>query len=277
MTNKDNWTGERLEPCITGETMLEHLHRYAFALLPATGKQVLDIACGEGYGAALLATRAARVTGIDIAPEVIEKAAGKYRLPNLRFITGSLTAIPADTAGFDLITCFETIEHISAAEQEMAFSELKRVLKPEGLLIMSSPDKKNYSDKTGYQNPFHQKELYAGEFRELVRRYFPFAAFYLQGSYSGSFIMKEEGGPLKELHTGNFEKISTGVVPEPMYHIAVASGREINLPAPGIFLNPDSITRLLTEQERRLKKTITYRTGHALLAPFKFIRSLFRK
>jgi protein-L-isoaspartate O-methyltransferase len=56
------WTGERLEPHITNETMLEHLHRYAVAVELVNGRTVLDIACGEGYGTSLLSAKAEKIT-----------------------------------------------------------------------------------------------------------------------------------------------------------------------------------------------------------------------
>jgi len=62
-----NWTGERLETHILNVITIEHLHRYALALPHSTGKIVLDIACGDGYGSNLLARNAVSVIGVDIA------------------------------------------------------------------------------------------------------------------------------------------------------------------------------------------------------------------
>lgn len=275
MAKKKNWTGERLETCITNETMLEHLHRYAIALPLVAGKDVLDIACGEGYGTALLAGKGGNVTGIDIAADVIEEAAKKYKGPGIQFITGLITGIPAAANSFDLITCFETLEHIS--EHETALTELKRVLRPGGMLIISSPDKANYSDKRSYHNPFHKKELYAGEFKALIRKIFPFVNFYTQGSFSGSFIFQEDKTGLTNISTGDYKTIKEHFIPEPMYHIAFASEKEIEVKASGVFLNTDNLTALLSGREQQLKQTITYRLGHFILAPFKYIRSIFRK
>ena len=78
MARKQSWTGERLETTITSEVMLEHLHRYAFAIEISKNKKVLDIACGEGYGSNLMSKSAAEVTGIDIDETTINNASKKY-------------------------------------------------------------------------------------------------------------------------------------------------------------------------------------------------------
>src|SRR4051812_14624207 len=106
------WNGERLETHITGETMREHLHRYAIAVELAKGRTVLDIACGEGYGAWFLSRVAAKVMAVDLDAATIQNAEEKYKADNLDFITGSILQIPFPDRSFDMITCFETLEHI---------------------------------------------------------------------------------------------------------------------------------------------------------------------
>src|SRR4030095_11468436 len=142
------WTGERLEPFVFNEATVEHLHRYAIARDYIKDKTVLDIACGEGYGAVLLSQEAKFVSGVDGDNETILKAKGKYKAKNLEFRMGKAEDIPFKDAEFDVVTCFETLEH--ATEHQKIISEFKRVLKPDGLLILSTPDKKNYSDKANY-------------------------------------------------------------------------------------------------------------------------------
>ena len=88
------WTGERYVPEVKGEIELEHLHRYAIARDLAYGKDVLDIACGEGYGSVLLASVARSVTGVDISEEAIAHASRKYVRSNLSFVVGSCASIP---------------------------------------------------------------------------------------------------------------------------------------------------------------------------------------
>ena len=131
-------SGERFLPDMQGNIALEHLHRYLMAREFVAGKVVLDIACGEGYGSALLAEAAARVIGVDISPEAVAHASAVYGRPNTMFQVGHCAEIPLSRASVDAVVSFETIEH--HAEHEAMFMEIKRVLRPGGLLIMSSPD-----------------------------------------------------------------------------------------------------------------------------------------
>ena len=151
-----------------GTIALEHLHRYAMAKDFAVGKTVLDIACGEGYGSAVLAEVAVRVYGVDIAPEAIAHAKTKYQRPNVEFLTGSCAGIPLADETVDLVVSFETIEHHD--EHEAMFAEIKRVLCSGGMVIVSSPDKLEYSERANHANAYHVKELYADEFQRLVEK-----------------------------------------------------------------------------------------------------------
>ena len=275
MSNDRNWTGERLETFITNETMLEHLHRYAITMQLVKGKKVLDIACGEGYGTNLLAKSATHVTGIDIDTTTIEKARKKYNAPNLSFESGSLLQIPAKAESYDIVTCFETLEHVS--DHPLAFTELKRVMVPGGILIISTPEKAEYSDKVGYKNPFHQKELYGNEFKELVKRFFKFTFFCKQNCFAASLIQYELSHEVKNFFTGSYEHIEPAPFVEPLYWIALASDNELQTPDSSIFLQQKNISQLLYDHTEAIKKTITYRIGNSILSPFKFIRSLLRK
>mgnify|MGYP001609226037 FL=1 len=170
-----NLTGERYIPEMEpGIIHYEHLHRYKFAEEFVKDKTVLDLACGEGYGSFLLAGSARKVVGVDISEETIERASFKYKKNNLEFIQGSMTSIPvAGEKIFDIIVCFEAVEHIK--EHEQLLKEVKRLLKDEGIFIISTPNTYIYSQKPGYNvflNPFHLKEVSYGEFKELLENNF---------------------------------------------------------------------------------------------------------
>lgn len=272
---KQDWTGERLETFIGNETMLEHLHRYAISFELVKGKKVLDIACGEGYGVNLLAQYASHVTGIDIDNGTIQKAKKKYQKENLTFLAGSALQLPAENHSFDIITCFETLEHLT--EHDRLLRELKRVLVPGGILLVSTPDKLNYSDNSHYKNPFHQKELYGQEFKELLHHYFSCCLFYKQSSCIGSVILEEKNNSLEEFYTGNYSKINTNSAVSAIYWIGMASATELTALPGSIFQHEKKISQLLFEETEALKKTLTYRAGNILLSPFKFIRTFFRK
>lgn len=185
MTSELIFTGERFHPDQAGEMWNEHWHRYHFVMPIVSGKKVLDVACGEGYGSALMARVAASVTGVDVAPKAIAHAEVAYgNRPGLKFINASCDALPFDDAQFDVVVSFETIEHIKT--QDKFLSEIRRVLKPDGVLVMSSPNKTEYSDVRGYTNEFHVKELYADELANLVSGHFAHTRWWSQrnGFYS---------------------------------------------------------------------------------------------
>ncbi|MFI0435957.1 MAG: class I SAM-dependent methyltransferase [Parachlamydiaceae bacterium] len=168
-------------------TAYEHIHRYALAKKLVKHKIVLDLACGEGYGASLLADDASHVLGIDINPEVISHADDKYKKHNLTFMVGDITQVPLNRdQQFDVIVCFEALEHVGA--QDALLKEMKRLLKPDGILIISTPNHPVYSENGMRKNPYHVKELDREEFEELIGRYFDNLIIYGQKTYASSHL-----------------------------------------------------------------------------------------
>jgi SAM-dependent methyltransferase len=159
---------ERMVPeRASGRTFWEHLARYRFAKDFVPGKRVLDIACGEGYGAAALARAGAKsVVGIDVSPEVCAHARSKYGLDAR---PGDARAIPLPDRSIDVVVSFETIEHV--ADPAAFLGECARVLVPEGVLIVSTPNRPVYSG-LDHQNPFHRVEFDEREFTGLLRSRF---------------------------------------------------------------------------------------------------------
>jgi O-antigen biosynthesis protein len=228
------FTGERYVPTETGEIRHEHLHRYGWCGPWLRGKRVLDIACGEGYGSAMLARYAAEVTGIDISAEAVAHAANEYGdSSNLRFLEGSAALIPLPDASVDAVVSFETIEHLM--EQDAMLDEIRRVLGPEGFLVISSPDKKNYSEKSGHHNEFHVKELYFEELDSLLKSRFGAVAYYGQKLAVASTIAPLAPGaedPRIEVlveRGGKVERTSP-IQHEPVYYVAVAAASAAFLP-----------------------------------------------
>ena len=188
------FTGERFIPGTRGEIWIEHWHRYHFATRWSAGRRVLDIACGEGYGSALLARNAAHVTGVDVSLEAVEHAHLAYTaVRNVEFSQGSCTRIPLPDESVDLVVSFETLEHIE--EQEAFLDEIARVLAPDGVLLMSCPNKAEYTDKRHFENEFHVKELYREELEALVRSRFAHADWYGQRPTFYSIIAPERAVP----------------------------------------------------------------------------------
>ena len=178
-TSALEFTGERFTPECVREIWYEHMHRYAFAQPLANGLKVLDAACGEGYGAALMAGVASEVLGLDVSEETVAHARQRYSShSNLRFDVADCTHLDhLPSASFDLITSFETLEHVEA--QERMLDGFARLLKPDGMLLVSTPDKRNYSDIPGTVNEFHVRELYRDEFEAVLAE--RFSAFRLFG------------------------------------------------------------------------------------------------
>jgi len=262
-------TGERMIPgAFDPRTQLEHIHRYQLAFEYCRNKKVLDIACGEGYGSAMLANIAENVIGIDIDETTIEHAANKYRSRNISFRSGTVDSIPVADDSMDVVVSFETLEHHDKHDEMIR--EIKRVLKKDGLLIMSTPDKKNYSDKTGYKNPFHIKELYEHQFRELIQKFFRFAKFAGQQTGLHSIIISLDNDPKDDREGADI------TISESVYLLAFASDRELPVIQTSFYSDPDLSENIYREQLDNTLKSLTYRTGKFVLAPARWIRSIFR-
>ena len=236
MDSKLTFTGERFLPSCTGEIAYEHWHRYAFARRFAAGRRVLDAACGEGYGTAFLATVAESTVGVDIDIATIEHARATYgESAHLRFIAASCTGFPLPSASIDLVVSFETIEHLSAEEQRQMLSEFARVMRPEALLILSSPNKRLYSDARNFVNQYHLQELDRDALTRLLARHFPDQRWFAQRLACWSALWKEgdrsAGETVRaEALLGDAAEVGPCVIPEAMYFVVVAARSEAALP-----------------------------------------------
>jgi SAM-dependent methyltransferase len=193
-------TGERLIPSQQGDVAIEHLHRYAIARELVRGKTVLDLASGEGYGASLMASVARQVVGVDLSHEAVEHARATYRAENLQFLVGRCDSIPLETGSIDLVVSFETIEHVP--NHEATLDEFRRVLGPEGLLLLSTPDRDVYSGELNRGNPFHVRELNLEELERLVAQRFRAYRFFRQRLVRGSLVLEENCGEEPPLRAG---------------------------------------------------------------------------
>lgn len=241
------FTGERFVPETHGEIELEHLHRYLLACEVVAGKAVLDIASGEGYGSAMMARTAASVVGVDISVEAVEHANARYRKENLRFLVGSCSTIPLPDASVDIVVSFETIEHHDEHEQMM--QEIQRVLRPEGVLFISSPDKQNYSVDPNFTNEFHVKELFEKEFKDLLKRYFKNSKYFGQRIVYGSGILSEsDKTPAVTYKLQGPDVVRGDGLTKPVYWLAAASNGSLPDVPSGIF--EESIDLLLAQKDK---------------------------
>lgn len=188
------YTGERYVPNIVKSMVitLEHWHRYIMASNFVKGKKVLDVACGTGYGSNMLSRTAESVIGGDISRYNINYCNEIYDAENLTFQVEDIENLSFSDNSFDVVTCFETIEHVDEETQERALSEIKRVLKPKGILLITTPnvDSKHY---VGVDNEFHIKELGKIEFSDLLSKNFKNIEFSSQFQSSCSFILPLNG------------------------------------------------------------------------------------
>jgi SAM-dependent methyltransferase len=199
-----DFTGERLVPGIQGQVKLERLQRYALCREAVRGKRALDIACGEGNGSAMLSVTAARVVGVDPDPGVVAHAATTYgRLPHLSYAIGSCDRIPLSDRSMDVVIAFDAIQYQDRHDEMLR--EIRRVLVPGGLLLLSSPNTLTLASANVLQRRERQSESEAearahaqadraavrslsfGELETLLKSVFEQVEFWGQRPGVGSF------------------------------------------------------------------------------------------
>ncbi len=246
-----SFTEQRFMPGPRGPIAYEHLHRYAIAARFSAGKRILDIACGEGYGSALLARSAQHVVGVDANADAVEHARRSYYYANLRFVTGSCTEIPLGDASVDVVASFETIEHVD--EHEKMLDELRRVLVPGGTLILSSPNRLIASDLSGFRNAYDVRELYFAELRDLLARRFRHVTVYGQRLGASSIVHPLSGAASEDAawYNGGFDAVGSGlpVLGNPVYFVAICSDEQVACDLSSAYLDPadDLIERIEAE------------------------------
>jgi SAM-dependent methyltransferase len=271
MTDDLPFTGERYVPGTPGEIAHEHWHRYAFTRAFVDGRRVLDVACGEGYGAAFLAEAARFVVGVDIDEGAVAHARDAYGArDNVRFVRGSAAALPLAAGTIDAVVSFETIEHLRAADQARMLAEFARVLAPDGVLILSSPNRPEYSEARAYVNPYHLHELDRDELTGLLAADFPAQRWYRQRRWLGSALWSEDRSERCEALQGGATTARPLVLPAAMYFVVIAARNAAALPAspPGVslFTDDDDAEWKRIEHEAaevlRLDKLLAARDAH---------------
>jgi O-antigen biosynthesis protein len=214
--------GERFIPEFFGGQLIEaeHVIRYALAAEICKGRRVLDAGCGVGWGTALLwGADAQSASGVDLSPDAIENA--RARVPGADFREGNLADLPFEDNAFDLVVCFEAIEHVE--QQEKVFDELVRVLAPGGILMVSSPNPRVYPAG----NPFHIHELVPEELVEAAQSRLQNVTLLLQHEQLASVLVQGDS-----LGVGRSNDVLLRVV-QPMrsgtdpYALVVASDGEL--------------------------------------------------
>ncbi|MGL5065683.1 MAG: methyltransferase domain-containing protein, partial [Microcoleus sp.] len=264
------FTGERYVPTVQGRIRYEHLHRYASALELVRGKSVLDIASGEGYGSAYLSQVANSVVGVDIDRECIKYSQKKYgSISNLEFVVGSCDAIPLGSESIEIVTSFETIEHHDRHNEMMR--EIKRVLKPGGVLVISAPNRLTYSENpqsasANPNNQFHVNEPYEYQFISLLSRYFKNVKLYGQRLAIGSFLFPLLAKNNLSSNIASYTSKKNGLkkefcpLQEPIYFVAVCSDEISNTQniLDSIFIDEqDDVLKEIEESAKEMQEQLT--------------------
>jgi SAM-dependent methyltransferase len=159
-------TGERTLPDVPAENywFRRHLAVYEWVAERCRGLDVVDMACGEGYGVEVLARRALRVTGVDANPEAHEHARRKYTRPGVRFMRA---LVESWSEPCDAIVFLQTIEHVE--DPSAVLSHFRELLRPGGSAYVSTPNLLTLAPPGAAKsdNPWHLREYRAQEFREL--------------------------------------------------------------------------------------------------------------
>lgn len=260
------FTGERFTPECVREIWYEHWHRYAFALPLARGRRVLDAACGEGYGSDLLAREAASVLGVDISEASVRHARERYgRADGASFECADVSALDAlPAASFDLITSFETLEHLAA--QERMLDGFARLLAPGGILLVSTPDRRTYSDQTGFRNEHHVRELYREEFEALLAPRFAARRLYGQKLlFQGALWRLDGEGRAAACTLAGDGSLASGLGYPPLYFLAACAADAAALEGlPALHLFGDREESVYTHYNDEIRKGIA--AGHRLQA-----------
>jgi ubiquinone/menaquinone biosynthesis C-methylase UbiE len=245
------FTGERVIPGeVDVDLWNEHLARYAFAARLTAGKRVLDAGCGSGYGTAALAETASGVTGVDVAADAIAYAREHYSAPHVQFAEGSCAALPVADGSADVVVAFEVIEHL--ADWRAFLHEVCRVLAPDGLLVISTPNKDYYAEsrRLSGPNPYHVHEFDSAEFVSELKALFAQVDLYLENHVEG--IAFQPAGPAAAGQP-ELRQAASGADPATAhFFLAVCARSPHSAPAPFIYV--PSAANILHERELHIDK-----------------------
>jgi len=242
------FTGERVIPGEVDPDLLnEHVARYAFAARVAGGRRVLDAGCGTGYGAAELGRSAREVLGIDIAEEAVDHARKHYQSPNLRFERASCLEIPEADASFDLVVAFEIIEHLE--DWPGFLREMRRVLAPQGLFLVSTPNRLYYAESRREigPNPYHRHEFDYTEFRGELSAVFPRVSVLVENHADAIVFASAKNAGSAQLRLEETSASSE----DAHFFLAVCSvAGEVDLPG---FVYVPRVANVLREREKHIE------------------------
>lgn len=220
-------TGERLIPETYKDSVVygEHISRYLSITDVVKGKTVLDVACGTGYGSQMLSRYATKVIGVDYSEEAINYAKKNYPHNNLSYLQDDAEKLSSiKDSSMDVVVSMETIEHLHNPEKFV--KQVKRILKPRGLFIVSTPNDEEYREG----NDFHVHEFTLHELRGLIDKYFKTSEYYYQSNALAATFFNEKDMK-SELSKMMLVEKSIQVDPQKaIYFVAIASNGSGKLP-----------------------------------------------
>jgi SAM-dependent methyltransferase len=217
----------------SSEAAYDRLSGYGFARRYVKGKLVADIGWEEiGYGPRLLAEIAESVEGLTNSPEAVGLASTAYPVPNVSYRSVDLSELPYSESYFDAVVAFGVVEHLEHPADLVG--EIKRVLKKDGVLVISALDKLAYCNdgsRGGFDN--QRREMYVPELRELLEHHFGHVHVYRQGAVAGGFVFPVSGevtGAQVQVESARFSLTNPDLGAEPPTTrsvIAVCSDTEV--------------------------------------------------
>ena len=238
-------TAERNTFAFDAQIAFERNHRYFVARDICAGKAVLEVGSGEGSGSALLATVARRVVGLEFDTASIARARA-YAAPNLDFIVGDAEALPLADDLFDVVVNFAALEHLR--DRNAYFDEVRRVLRPGGVLLIGIPDREVYAAPGLPENSFHARGASRPELEEFLAARFAHHCIFKQQALIGSII-----APIAETE-GNwrsYERRAPGMIEavpglsRSSYLIGAASDGPLPRLGPSVHSHHESIHAVL--------------------------------
>jgi len=247
--------GERMVPAFHEKQLVygEHISRYLAASEIIKNKIVLDIASGSGYGSSLLSENASFVYGVDNDKQSIDYSKRNYKKSNIEFRLGTAENIPLKDSSVDAVVSFETIEHIE--DFNLFLKEIKRVLKKDGFLIISTPN--DYEFPEG--NHFHKHEFYPEELKKLLSKHYKYTKHYYQVTWIYNAILNEHDAQLEWLKPINTYNAAPVEDNKAVYLMAVCTNsaitKDFEIRSMGVTSEHYS-ARAIQEEKHKIDKEI---------------------